>query len=248
MKKQKEESSEDEEEVEEEEEHEDEKEEEEEEDEEEEVKSLPSETNNNPLQDPNVPNAVKLAVYTTLFQQYTIRLQDRADDLSQLYGIVQSALSSESKNEVKAHKNYIKVKNSRDGLEFWEIVYETHRCGDHHQDKVYQQDQVQRRYFNTHQRPNQAIEDYYEYFQEVLRNFNDIGLKKPTRREQIVRFLTSLNLDLYGDLHRHQQLSSTQHTEVQNTAGGLCLRSALSTLNVITSRRLQCAKCVRHLL
>jgi hypothetical protein len=28
----------------------------------------------------------------------------------------------------------------------------------------------------------------------------------------------------------------------------LCLRSALSTLNVITSRRLQCAKCVRRLL
>jgi hypothetical protein len=80
-------------------------------------------------------------------------------------------------------------------------------CG---QDSTYQKDQIQRRYFNTHQRPNQTIEDYYEYFQEVLRNFNDIGLKKPKRSEQIVRFLASLNRDLYVDLHRDIN-NSPQH-------------------------------------
>jgi hypothetical protein len=102
-------------------------EEDEEDEDEEDVAPLIDEINNAPLQDPNVPDAVKLAMYTTLFQQYTIRVQDRADELSQLYGIIQSSLSPGSKNEVKAHKQYIKVKNSRNGLEFWKIVYETHR-------------------------------------------------------------------------------------------------------------------------
>jgi hypothetical protein len=60
-------------------------------------------------------------VYTTLYQQYTIRLQERADELSQLYGIGQSSLSSGSKNEVKAQKNYLRIKTPEMDLSFGKL-------------------------------------------------------------------------------------------------------------------------------
>jgi hypothetical protein len=64
-----------------------------------------------------------------------------------------------------------------------------------------------RRYFNTHQRPNQA--STMNISKKYLKSFSDIGLKKSRKSEQIVRFLTSLNRDLYGD----QQLSPIQKSE-----------------------------------
>jgi hypothetical protein len=45
------------------------------------------------LQDEEVPDAIKISMYTTLYQQYTQRLQLRQDKLSNLYGLVYSLLS-----------------------------------------------------------------------------------------------------------------------------------------------------------
>jgi hypothetical protein len=147
-------------------------------------------------------------VYTTLYQQYTIRLQERADELSQLYRIGQSSLSSGSKNEVKAQKNYLRIKTPEMDLSFGKlstrlIDVETIIRTQHTNRTKYKEDILP----TTN---NQSVEEYYEYFQEVAKNFSDVGLKKPKKKEQIVRFLTSLNRDLYADLHRDIN-NSPQH-------------------------------------
>ena len=172
-----------------------------------------SQPNVHPTTNQELPDIIKINMYTTQYQQYSQRMQLQTDELSNLFGIVNGLLSTSSKELVTSNINFENLEKSRNGLDLWKEVYRLHRCGDNHHDATYHQDELQRRYYSLTQKNYQTLDEYYELFKETIKNFIDFGIQTPSDGEQIIRFLNSLNKDLYMELHR--EINNNPHLNIE---------------------------------
>jgi hypothetical protein len=92
-----------------------------------------------------------------------------------------------------------------------------------------------RQYYNAHQRAEQEIDAYYDYFLELLKKFKIVGLKKPSTPERIARFLHSLNRDRFSIALNNDNTIISRFTTLSEAFQYACnFRSVSKPANVRT--------------
>jgi hypothetical protein len=89
------------------------------------------------------------------YQIYVERKQLREDELSTLYGILIGLVPTDSKDRLRSHEDYSKVKSTRNGFQLWIIIWET--------------SQVSSSYLSpTQQMVEMSTKFYILYFQKII--------------------------------------------------------------------------------
>ena len=152
-------------------------------------------------EDDDIDDHLKLENYKIKYQSYQDDVKRRLLDLKSLYGTLMELLNSESKNIIKGDKRYSTAKSNRNGLLLWIIIFESHRSKVNETNITFNQIDFLDRYASIHQKFNQSLSDYYEYFVFQTKNFKTYGLQKPDKQQLAIKFLKSLNREVYKDMH-----------------------------------------------
>ena len=166
--------------------------------------------------------------YNILFKKYVDNLEIRRTELSNLFGLILSILSTASTHRVQAHEDYIKVNEERDGLKLWNIVYQTHQTSDPHLGESVRKTETLERFYNFYQKPQQPLEDYYEEFSELVRCFTNVRLSIPSEQDQAIRFLRGLNRATYADLHLDMNNCPSQYLHIHKSPFSIFVCGQLS--------------------
>ena len=148
---------------------------------------------------------------------YHEELKIRRKELSNLFGLVTSLLSTHSLHLTTSHQNYPEAEEQQDGFKLWKIVYNQHITSDPYMDRGVQKLKIQQRLYNIHQKINEDIHTYYESFQQALQNYNDFNLTKIPDREQAILFLQGLNRQKYDQLHQDINNCPNQYLYIHKT-------------------------------
>ncbi len=122
--------------------------------------------------------------YNVLFKDYVDRRQLRKEELRSLCTFIKSTLFTSVKEKIKMNKNYQSAIKEKNGFKLWCIISAECRGGDANQTIAEQKDEVLRHYYNAHQRGEQEIDAYYDYFLELLKKFKIVGLKNPQPQKE----------------------------------------------------------------
>ena len=107
------------------------------------------------------------------------------------------------KEKIKMNKNYQSATKEKNGFKLWCIISAECRGGDNNQTIAEQRDEVMRQYYNAHQRAEQEIDAYYDYFLELLKKFKIVGLENPQPQKGSRGFfilLTEIDSETYISL------------------------------------------------
>lgn len=154
------------------------------------------------LSDPDVPPEIKIASYQTRLDHHLTKKELIISQNSTLFGVITSSLSLSSKELIESNSEYARLLRKRDGILLWKLVYKLHKIGPSNQSISEQRDLALSRYYNCFQRSDQDLHAYYQKFADNLSFFKSVGLKKPPKSDTIVRFINSLNREIFGDLQR----------------------------------------------
>ena len=112
-----------------------------------------------------------------------------------------SVLTPEPLNRVKSNENFRDIRINKDGVRLWKLTYDLHKYSNTNVHISYQQVEVTTRYNQLFQKNHQTLSEYYQIFKEAVDAHKHVGLLKPTKISQGVKFLQSLNRESYHKLH-----------------------------------------------
>ncbi len=170
-------------------------------------------------------------------------LQLKTDELSSLFGLLDSLISIESRDRIVSHPDYRTAFNKRDGCRLWNIMYATHQVSNLFLNEYQMREEASRRYYTFYQTKNTSVAEYYEQFKNNLKGMKEVGCHIPKKAEAVSRFISGLNNELFGELKN--QLANASHFNLQQPPD-LPAAFALASNFIPTAPRSQSLRSVFH--
>ena len=135
---------------------------------------------------------LKQEVMTSIIKQYTKDVKKSKDDKTQIYGYLESLLSSEGIQAVSCHKDFISAQSKLDPLDLWKIIIDTHvtEVDNFKEGSAFAKMEASKKLKNMKQLPGQTLLNFKEMFLLQIQRMTQMKCtQKPSDDEAAAMFM-----------------------------------------------------------